>query len=157
MHTQRLSNETYDLPLPQIWRRSLVILEHLSIALPAAIAVSGVVYTPGILSVYILMLLLGASCHIRLAMSIQNIAQVNPLRLDERQRATRDRAFVLTLHVLAWSLTLAWVYALIAGLTGWWLPPRERIGFVLWGFGMLAYSLPTALAAWLEPDPIIED
>lgn len=154
MDTRPMANGTYDLPLPQIWRRRLVVLGQLCGIVPFVIAVVGLRDNLALLVVFVVLLVVSAACHTRLAMSIQNIAQVNPANLDERQRATRDRAFVLSLRYLGWALTAAWVYAMIAGIAGWWLPDVKNLGFLLWGFGMMVYGYPTAIAAWIEPDPV---
>ena len=157
MNTRVLVNGTYDLPLTQTQRRLLVLLESVAVVIPLMIAVSGVLKILILSIIAIVFMLISMVCHTRLAMSIQNIAQVNPKQLDERQRAARDRAFVLSLRILGILLTIAWVYAMAAMVTGWWLPEAKYLGFVLWGFGMQVYSLPTAIAAWLQPDPILED
>jgi hypothetical protein len=155
VNTPLLANGTYDLPLPQISRRRLVVIELLCSVAPPLVLFSGFAFGRWVgLLLFLIPLLIGAICHTRLAMSIQNIAQVNPARLDERQRAARDRAFVLSLRYLGWVLGLACVYAMIAGITDWWLPEKKYFGFALWSFMMLAFSLPTAVAAWNEPDPI---
>ena len=153
MNSRPLVNGTYDLPLPQAKRRTLVLIGAATM-IPVFFAFTGALENLGMLIAIIVCMVIGAACHTRLAMSIQNIAQTNPARLDERQRATRDRAFTLALRYLGWMLTIAWVYAMIARFTGWWLPDAQNLWIVLWGFGMQVYGLPTAIAAWLEPDPL---
>jgi hypothetical protein len=155
VNTPTLANGTYDLPLPRVSRRRLVVIELLCSVAPPLVLFSGFAVGRWVaLLLFLIPLSIAAICHTRLAMAIQNIAQINPVRLDERQRGARDRAFVLSLRYVGWALMIACVYAMIAGLTNWWLPQQRHLGFVLWSFMMLAFSLPTAVAAWLEPDQL---
>lgn len=95
--------------------------------------------------------------HTTLAISIQNIAQRRPADLDERQRAAREQAYVLAQRVLAWVLTLLWIYATMAWLTHRWLPQGQQLWALLWALVLLAHGLPTSIAAWLEPEPVAEE
>ena len=145
-------------PLKRRHRRLLVTMEMILISLTV---VAGILLEPDLsmpaLLGRLVLPILAAVCHTRLALSIQNIAQVNPRILDERQRATRDRAFSLSLVILSVVLSVIWGYAMIASYAGWWLPMGGQLWQVLWLPAMLSYGLPTAIAAWLEPDALEDE
>jgi hypothetical protein len=140
------------LRLSRAQRHALVLAQYALLTAGAALALAlGYTHPVGLVT-FLLVALLSAASHTVLAMSIDNIAQVRPHVLDERQRLVRDRAFAAALRVLTVYLSVGWVYALLASLLGWWLPPADRAWFALWTLAMLAYGLPTALAAWHEPE-----
>ena len=117
--TQTTAHKLYK-PLELRQRRALVVTE---MTLVTVTVIAGVLLEPALslpaLLGRLVCPILAAVCHTRLALSIQNIAQVNPRTLDERQRGTRDRAFSLSLVILSVGLSLIWLYAMIAGYAGW--------------------------------------
>jgi hypothetical protein len=133
-------------------RRALVITQYALLLTGSALVLVFGYGNLTVLLLFILSALLSAVTHTTLALSVQNIAQARVETLDERQRIARDRAFAAALRGLTVCLSAAWGYALLAPLLGWWLPPAERAWAALWGLAMLAYSLPTSVAAWTEAD-----
>jgi hypothetical protein len=76
--------------------------------------------------------------------------------LDERQRQRRNRTYLTAYQILGLLVMFAALYFYIAGTSGtWWLPKSEyEFNVVFWGTMLLTTTLPTALSAWFEPDPI---
>jgi hypothetical protein len=88
-----------------------------------------------------------------------DLANQTDAALDERERQVRDRAFRFAYIWLAAAFTLLVTYAAIASDSGLgWLPRtwNERQA-VLWGVNLLAWTLPTASVAWMEPDPVEDE
>jgi hypothetical protein len=79
--------------------------------------------------------------------------------LDERQLQHRNKTYLDAYRILGLLVMFAALYFYIAGTSGkWWLPKSEyEMNVVFWGTMLLVITLPTALAAWSEPDPILED
>jgi hypothetical protein len=143
---------TLHLPLPKTTRRALVILEFACVALAV---VAGLIASFSMTSVFLVLIvaaMAAAACHTRLALSIQNIAQVSVRALDERQRDARDRAFSRSLQILTATLGAMVAYALAAMVFKLWLPAPEQLWLVLWLPLMLSTGLPTAFVAWTEAD-----
>jgi hypothetical protein len=135
----------------------LVILEINCSVIRVIIAVYGMFDRFILIVPFCILLLLTAACHTRLAISIQNIAQGSPKRLDERQRATRDQAFVTTWYYLSWLFNAAWIYPMLASFANWWLPTPQCLWLVLWGLGQFLALLPTAIIAWSQPDSMLKE
>jgi hypothetical protein len=86
-------------------------------------------------------------------------------RFDERQRELRNdaiqRAYPTIRTAVVWCSTLS-VLALEGSQVARWAMPWPFIGLIvltmsLLGTALLASTLPTAILAWNEPDPIIND
>jgi hypothetical protein len=105
-----------------------------------------------VMLVFILGTAITAVIHTTLALSIGNICQGRLNRLDERERASRDQAFVLAFQILSAVVSVLWIYGMLASFLGWWLPVASQFWVLLWGLGMLAYGLPTSIAAFKMPD-----
>lgn len=88
--------------------------------------------------------------------SIQNLADKKAAELDERQESVWHRAHYLSYKILGITLLIAMAYVLIAVLLfpgQLWLPAGGEFLFV-WAILFFLFStLPTAVAAWTEPDP----
>ena len=81
--------------------------------------------------------------------------------LDERQVKARDNAYRLS-YALFSSLAalgiLYWYLATDAKKLGLWLPSTSNeLNAVFWGVWLLMVSLPTAVLAWTEPDPVRDE
>jgi len=78
--------------------------------------------------------------------------------LDERQHVRRNRAVVLAFRSLAGSLSIAPLLSRIATtVTQWSWLPISLIVFATWSVFLLSMTLPTAILAWTESDPIAAD
>ena len=87
-----------------------------------------------------------------------NVANRSDAEIDERQRAVRERAHYLAYNSWALGFSLGLLYWYFAGEFGWWLPRsyNERTA-VFWTLLLSLVSLPSAIIAWLEPDPIPDE
>jgi apolipoprotein N-acyltransferase len=143
-----------NLPLRLETRRALVVLEFVCTVVAVVLGVLGIVW----INTWFLVLgalpamLAAAVAHTRLAMSIQNIAQVSVRTLDERQRDARDRAFSRSLGIVGATLGALFAYALLALFFDLWTPGPSSLWLVLWLPMQLCFGLPTAIIAWTEPD-----
>lgn len=84
-----------------------------------------------------------------------NAPNVRDAELDERQRARRNEALVRAYPVIGMFAALCLAYT-IAG--DFW-PALHNFTIVealFWGTLLLAISLPSAIVAWTEPDPLPE-
>lgn len=79
--------------------------------------------------------------------------------LDERQRAVRDRAYVVAYRFVGALFFLAAVYGGLAWDSGrLWLPGDwVAIQAIVWSVFLLVTTLPSAALAWDEPEPVGED
>ncbi len=81
--------------------------------------------------------------------------------LDERQLQVRDRAFYRAYQLLSSVAGLWIVYETIARTSErqwFWLPVGfDQYQAVVWGYLLLAMTLPSAVIAWTEPDPAVTD
>jgi len=79
---------------------------------------------------------------------------------DERQRAIAEHARAVSYQILAPVVTFFAAYLIYAPrlLRNVWLPSTEieQVG-LLAGFVLLFSSLPAAVIAWSEPDPVPDD
>ncbi len=82
------------------------------------------------------------------------------LPADERQRAIRQRAQAVSYQILGAVIAVVAVYLIYAPmfLKHAWLPSTnvEQVG-LLAGFSLLFGTLPAAVVAWSEPDPVPDD
>jgi hypothetical protein len=105
-------------------------------------------WSVGLLVVFIGATLFSSVLHTLMALAIGNICQGRLDRLDERERAARDHAFITAFQITAVVVSLAWVYSMVASVMELWLPEAKQIWILLWLIGMLIYGLPTSVAAW---------
>ena len=79
--------------------------------------------------------------------------------LDERERAVRDRAYRSSYTVVGTLCVTTVVYAAIAADSGrGWLPSTSNEWqAVVWGVLLLVMTIPTAVLAWTEPDPVPDE
>jgi hypothetical protein len=79
---------------------------------------------------------------------------------DERQRAIRQHAEAVTYRILGPVIVFVAIYLIYARtfFDHVWLPstPIEQVG-LLAGFALLFSTLPSAVVAWSEPDPVPDD
>ena len=90
--------------------------------------------------------------------NILGISDGDQALLDERQRGFRNAMYVrayqmLTLLVMALSL---YVYIASDSKMGWLPQSNLELQAVFWGIFIFVTTLPAALIAWLEPDPLLE-
>jgi hypothetical protein len=79
-------------------------------------------------------------------------------RLDERQRAMLDRAHVIGYGILGTVVSLlAAVLALVASFDGPITVTMEGLTPFLIALGLYLPMLPSAILAWIEPDPAQDD
>ena len=78
--------------------------------------------------------------------------------LDERQQQVRNLNYLNAYRILGLLVVCTALYWYIAADSGqFWLPKTSyEINVVFWGVLLLAITLPTAIAAWTEPDPMPE-
>jgi hypothetical protein len=79
---------------------------------------------------------------------------------DERQRAVREHAQSVAYRIVGLVVTLVAIYLIFAPrlIEHAWLPSTEveQVG-LLAGFALLFSTLPAAVIAWSEPDPVPDD
>ncbi|MBM3785697.1 MAG: hypothetical protein FJW30_15130 [Acidobacteria bacterium] len=73
---------------------------------------------------------------------------------DERQTGVRHRAFVRAYGILFAVICAGAVYGALAPGKGLWAISPEYRNQVLFGAIFFAATLPSAVVAWTEPDPI---
>lgn len=87
--------------------------------------------------------------------SIQNLTDKKATELDERQESVWHRAHYLSYKILGTTLLAGMGYGVIAFQLfpgQLWLPAGDQF-FFLWAILFFLFStLPTAVAAWTEPD-----
>ena len=78
--------------------------------------------------------------------------------LDERQRQARNLNYLNAYRILGLLVIATALYWYIATDSGrFWLPKTSyETNVVFWGLMLLCITLPTAIAAWTEPDPMLE-
>ena len=90
----------------------------------------------------------------------QEIANQKDGELDERQQTVRNRAYLRSYRILSVAVMVLVLYVQISvDFDISWLPPLDRVvGFSIpFGFLWLVITLPTAIIAWNEPDPIPDE
>lgn len=75
--------------------------------------------------------------------------------VDERQRALRDRAYRLSYQWLGGIMAAFYGYLLVGKNGAFWVPrePAEFVSTFLVVFATLFSGLPSAVLAWIEPEP----
>jgi hypothetical protein len=78
--------------------------------------------------------------------------------LDERQQQARNLNYLNAYRILGLSVMFSMLYWYIATDSGqFWLPKSSyELNVVFWGVMLVCITLPTAIAAWNEPDPLSE-
>lgn len=71
-------------------------------------------------------------------------------RLDERERALRDAAYVLTHQFMVIAMFASYVWASLSGRLGLWMPGQEQALELLTGFALTSMALPGIILAWRE-------
>jgi len=85
---------------------------------------------------------------------VWKLANEPDARLDERQRAVRDRAYRRGYALLGAAVVLAATYLALALAFGWPLPRSTgAVQMVLWTVIVVTITIPAAVLAWTEPDP----
>jgi hypothetical protein len=88
-----------------------------------------------------------------------NAPNIGDYAFDERQRVRRDQAIRRAYPVIGAISGLVPLYAVIAITADKWQVLRD--GYVVqclaWTLFILTMTLPTAIMAWTEPDPLPED
>ena len=79
----------------------------------------------------------------------------NDKMLDERQLQIRNRAYLQAYRFLAVTLMMFNLYLYFAEPRGWWVPQFQNQP-AFWALIVFILSLPPAVLAWLEPEPIGE-
>lgn len=69
-------------------------------------------------------------------------------RADERQRALRNRAYLWAYLIFGFAIGSLWF---------WPLPDTLGVFWKVFAFFSLYGTLPTAVIAWLEPDPVPDE
>jgi hypothetical protein len=77
-------------------------------------------------------------------------------RLDERQLAMRNAAYLDAYRVVSATAVLGCIWiALGIDLGWWWVPTTYREwNDIFWGLFLLTVSLPSAFLVWREPDGV---
>ncbi len=115
---------------------------------PIAQAVGGVLLLTGVAGAcYGVVTLLGRT--------FVNAPNVRDAALDERQRARRNEALARAYPVIGMFAAVSLLY-MIAGDAWPALRNFTVIEALFWAIFLLAISLPSAIIAWTEPDPIAE-
>ena len=84
-----------------------------------------------------------------------NVANRSDAEVDERQRAVRERAHYLAYNSWGVAFGAGLFYWYFAGEFGWWLPRAEPERTAVFWTLLLSFALlPSAVIAWLEPDPV---
>lgn len=78
-------------------------------------------------------------------------------RLDERERALRDAAYVATHQFMVIALFGFYVWSILARRLGLWMPGQEQALELLTGFALTAMALPGIIMAWRERSDAADD
>ena len=140
-------------------RRTRRILCFVAAVLPIAQALSGLLGEGfGFLGMFLLLLYIFVITWLN--KSTSNIATAKSRKLDERQRALRDRAYRVTYAAFVW---YAFFMVAVSGLGfGDVVVPygvvEQPVDFILLALNLFVLgTLPILYVAWLEPDPPTED
>ncbi len=85
-----------------------------------------------------------------LSLSVTRLPDKSDRQLDERQKSVRDGAYRIAFQILIFTALLV---TLVVGNTGISIPDQHRNTFISSLF-IWAATLPAAVIAWLEPEPI---
>lgn len=85
----------------------------------------------------------------------KRIADDRDDRLDERQLALRNAAYTDAYRLVSGVAVLGVIWMALATDNDLWYPRTyEEWNDIVWGLGLLATSLPSALLCWREPDRV---
>lgn len=142
-------------PVPRAARRLLVLVAYVGYAL-LVLAWSFLPAPAKWLLIAPLGLAVITAAGMLLAPRLLGISDGADNELDERQLAARNRTYLAAYRVLGVLALLSALYYMVATSDGkWWLPRTDRETQALfWGVWLVAVTLPAALAAWTEPDPL---
>lgn len=89
----------------------------------------------------------------------RDLANETDAALDERERQVRDHAYRFAYVGVASAFMLLITYAAIVHDSGrGWLPRTwNESQAIVWGVLLLTWTLPSAVVAWTEPDPIADE
>jgi hypothetical protein len=87
----------------------------------------------------------------------QRLGDDEDAKLDERQRAVRDRAYLRAYRMVGTLLIVLVQYMVIAPGFGWPLPERVHWAILSWSVMLFTVTLPSAILAWTEPEVEVED
>jgi hypothetical protein len=106
-----------------------------------------------------ILLLVTALSYIGLYTSTRSVADASDGQLDERERSVRDSAYRFAYQALSGTFLLSAFYTMVAmdGGSLWFPRTLNEASAVFWGVFLLATTLPTAIIAWREPDPVDDD
>jgi hypothetical protein len=141
-------------------RGSVVALYGSYVIICAGVAVNANATTPIVHAVAGALMLAGgaAACYgvvTLLGRTFVNAPNVRDSALDERQRARRNEALVRAYPVIGMFTAVSLLY-MMAGDAWPALRNDTVIEALFWGIFLLAISLPSAIIAWTEPDPMVE-
>ncbi len=87
-----------------------------------------------------------------------NSPNVSDDAIDERQRDRRNRAVFIAYRALAMSVAIVpfWVLVATTAPQWTWLRDPNLLAFASWALLLAGITLPTAILAWTEPDPLEE-
>lgn len=85
------------------------------------------------------------------------MAQASDSMLDERERALRDRSYVVTHQIMVAVLFGFFLWSIIARFIDGWMPAQEQALDLLSGFAICSLALPGIIIAWRERPEVGED
>jgi hypothetical protein len=110
---------------------------------------------PVVIALFLAMAILAVGIAVLLARTTINVANLPDRDLDERLRLLRDRAYRTAFRALSGLLILGGFYLVTAYSFGWHpLQSMNALQAAVWGMFIAIITLPTAVVAWDEPDPL---
>jgi hypothetical protein len=90
----------------------------------------------------------------RVGRADRRIADDIDARLDERQIAQRNAAYLAAYRVVSGVAVLGCIWIALGTDKGWWWIPDSYNEWndIFWGLFILTTSLPAAILSWREPD-----
>lgn len=144
-------------PLKRTYRRAIVLACYLGYAAMTA--------SWALLEIplrWVFAIPLGFICIVSMGLLLMphvlGVADGSDEMLDERQVRLRNQTYLNAYRGLGTLVMLGALYGYIATDSGtWWIPKSSsELQAVFWGVMLIALSLPTAIAAWTEPDPPVD-
>ncbi|MBK7905037.1 MAG: hypothetical protein IPJ78_00575 [Gemmatimonadetes bacterium] len=141
---------------PRATRRRDVVLLYASYPLGVLLlhlTLGGTIWY-GIVHVLFIVAVCGWGALVRVGGMGRSIADDLDGRLDERQLAMRNAAYLDAYRIVSTVAVLGCVWiALGIDLGWWWVPTTYREwNDIFWGLFLLTMSLPSAFLVWREPD-----
>lgn len=145
------------LRLPLRTARGLAVLVPLALAIGYVGGAAFATVEDGVPLAFSLIRLLGLLGAIFLFLDVRGQrANAADAMLDERERADRDRAYVVTHRVMIAVLLAAFLYMLAARATGWRVPDAEGIMDLISAFAIGSMALPGMILAWREQAELVD-